>query len=217
MSDLPPTTSRRVPRSLAEVARSFFSFGSPRLLATQLACALAARAFLGRPGVGDVIVLAGVAAYWPVQEWVLHRFVLHAAPIRIGRFVIESGAARAHRAHHDRPLEPATTLLPTWTIAVLIPMHLALWKTIAPTRAIACTGVIALGAAALAYEWIHFMTHTAYRPRTRWFREVKRRHLAHHFRDPQRWFAFAVPAVDDWLGTGGTDTAPRRAVPPLQT
>lgn len=198
----------RVPRTLAEVARSFFSFGSPRLLAAQAVCALVARAFLGPPKVSDVIVAGAVAAYWPVQEWVLHRFVLHAPPIRVGRFVLENGAARAHRYHHDHPMSQGSTLLPTWLMAALIPAHVLLWTTLAPTKTIACTGMVFLGTAALGYEWIHFMTHTAYRPKTQWFREVKRRHLAHHFRDPKRWFAFAVPALDDWLGTGGAEERP---------
>lgn len=202
----------KIPRTLAEMARSFFSFGSPRLLAAQAVCALVARAFLGPPKVSEVIVAGAVAVYWPVQEWVLHRFVLHAPPIRVGRFVIENGAARAHRHHHDEPLNLRATLLPTWVIAALVPAHVFLWTALAPTSAIACTGILCLGSAALGYEWIHFMTHTAYRPTTKWFREVKRRHLAHHFRDPSRWFAFAVPAVDDWLGTGGGGE--RRAVRP---
>lgn len=99
-----------------------------------------------------------------------------------------------------------TTLLPTRLIAVLVPIHVLLWAALAPSAAVACTGILCLGVAALSYEWIHFVTHTAYRPRTAWLREVKRRHLAHHYRDPQRWFAFAVPAVDDWLGTGDART-----------
>lgn len=196
------STSKRVPRSLPEIAQSFFSFGSPRLLGTQLAIALAIRPFLGPPRAADAIALAGVLAYWPFQEWFLHKYVLHFEPVRVGRFVIDLPPARAHARHHETPHDLGQALLPGWTIAVLIPVHLLFWKLVAPTRAVACTGVICLGAAALAYEWIHFVTHTGYRPKTRWFQEVKRRHLAHHYRDERRWFAFVVPAIDDWLGTG---------------
>jgi len=201
---------RRVPRTLGEVVRAFLRYGSPRLLVVQLACAAAARPFLDAPGTGDAIVLLAVAIYWPVQEWVLHRWVLHAPPLRFGRFVHEIGPARGHRRHHEHPLEPQWTVLPAWMIAVMIPIHVTLWLAIAPSPSVACTGIAALGAAALSYEWIHFFTHTAYRPRTPWFREVKRRHLAHHFQDPERWFAFAVPAVDDWLGTGARASGLRR-------
>ena len=194
--------ARAVPRTLRGAFVSFMRFGSPRLLTTQLVLALALRPFLERPALLDAAVVTGVALYWPLQEWVLHKFVLHAAPIRIGRRVFETGAARGHRRHHEAPLDLPATLLPTWTIAVLIPIHVALWCWVAP-RALACTGIACLGAAALGYEWIHFLTHTAYRPRGAWFGEVKRRHMAHHQRDPRRWFGFTVPRLDDWLGTGG--------------
>jgi hypothetical protein len=196
------SSSRSVPRTLGAAAASFFTFGSPRLLAAQLAVALAVRPLLGRPTVTELAVLAGVVVYWPLQEWVLHKYVLHARPLRLGARVLESGAARAHRRHHENPLDQPATLLHTWTIALLIPVHVALWLLLAP-RAVACTGIACLGGAALLYEWIHFLTHTAYRPRSAWFGEVKRRHMAHHQRDPQRWFGFVVPRLDDWLGTGG--------------
>ena len=194
-----------VPRTLLASARAFFTFGSPRLLGAQLAVALLVRPFLGRPGVVDVAILAAVVVYWPLQEWFLHRYVLHAKPLRLGSRLIENGAARAHRRHHENPLDQGATLLGTGMIAVLVPVHVVAWSLVVP-RAAACTGVACLGGAALLYEWIHFLTHTAYRPHSAWFREVKRRHMAHHQRDPQRWFGFVVPRLDDWLGTGDRPT-----------
>lgn len=185
----------RTLRTLRSVAAKFFAYGSPRLLGAQLVAALVARSVLGRPTVGDLVVAGAVAAYWPLQEWALHRWVLHAK----GSFA----AARTHRKHHEDPFDAQATLLPTSMIAIMIPIHVGLWWTLAPTHAIAVTGIACLGGAALAYEWIHFLTHTGYRPRTAWFREVKTRHMWHHQRDSQRWFGFAVPKIDDWLGTGG--------------
>jgi hypothetical protein len=196
----------RSPKTLREIASSFFSFGSPRLLGAQVVAALLVRPFLGPPGLGDVIAAAGVMAYWPIQEWALHKWLLHAPPLRIGRFSFQLAATKTHGYHHEHPLEPKATLLPTWTIAVLVPIHVAAWALLAPSASVACTGIVCLGAAALSYEWIHFFSHTAYKPTTAWFREVKRRHLAHHFRDSARYFAFAVPAVDDWFGTGDRPT-----------
>lgn len=191
------------PRTLGAAARSFFRFGSPRLLAAQLAAAIAARPLLGALGKGDLVVVGVVAAYWPIQEWILHKYALHAKPVRVFGVEIELPPARTHRRHHEDPLDPKATLLPTATIALLIPVNVALWSALAPARGVACTGIAALGGAALAYEWIHFLTHTAYKPRTAWFRAVRRQHMWHHQRDEQRWFGFVVPKLDDWLGTGG--------------
>jgi hypothetical protein len=190
-----------VPRTLSGAAASFFSFGSPRLLAAQLACALAARPFLGPPVVSEVAVAIGVALYWPLQEWAAHRWILHARPVRVFGRTFESAAARKHRRHHEDPTDLQGALLPTVTILMLVPIHVGLWLLLAPSP-VACTGIACFGGAALFYEWIHFLTHTAHRPSSRWFGEVKRRHMAHHQRDPQRWFGFMVPALDDWLGTG---------------
>jgi sterol desaturase/sphingolipid hydroxylase (fatty acid hydroxylase superfamily) len=164
------------------------------MLAFQVVIALAVRPFFGRPSWADAIVVAAVATYWPLQEWILHKSVLHGKR--------DDFITRAHERHHQDPLDMRATLLPPLLIAILIPLHVVLWVAFAPTKAIACTGIASLGAAALSYEWIHFLTHAAYRPRTRWFARVKRHHMAHHQRDPQRWFAFVVPRIDDWLGTG---------------
>jgi hypothetical protein len=154
------TSAPAVPRTLAAAAAAFFSFGSPRLLLVQLAGALVVRPFLGRPTALEAAIVVGLIVYWPLQEWVLHRYVLHARPLRIGPWVVESGAVRGHRRHHESPLDLRAALLPTATIAVLVPAHVALWILAAPPAA-ACTGILFLGAAALLYEWIHFLTHTA--------------------------------------------------------
>jgi sterol desaturase/sphingolipid hydroxylase (fatty acid hydroxylase superfamily) len=189
------TNAATAPRTLLGAARDFFRFGSPRLLGAQVTAALGARVLFGSPGIGDLVVAGAVAVYWPLQEWVLHRYVLHAK----GSFA----AARTHRRHHADVFDQAAAVLPAPLIALLIPIHVGLWWTLAPTKAMAATGIATLGGAALAYEWIHFLTHTAYRPRSAWFREVRTRHMWHHQRDSKRWFGFVVPRLDDWLGTGG--------------
>lgn len=197
------------PRTLRAAARSFFRFGSPRLLAAQLLAAATVRPLLGGFGTKDLVVLGAVAAYWPIQEWVLHKYALHSRPIRIFGREIELPPARAHRCHHESPTDPQAALLPGATIAMLIPVNIALWSTIAPTWGVACTGIAALGGAALLYEWIHFLTHTAYKPKSAWFATVKKQHMWHHHRDDKRWFGFVVPKLDDWLGTGGAGASAR--------
>jgi hypothetical protein len=183
------------PRTLRGAARDFFRYGSPRLLAAQLVVAVVARPFIGSVGPADVLVVAGVAAYWPLQEWAMHRYLLHAKS--------DVSWVRAHHKHHEDVFDQKLTLLPTSMIALLVPIHVALWLVLVPRTSLAVTGIAALGGAALLYEWIHFLTHTAYRPRSAWFREVRTRHMWHHQRDAQRWFGFVVPRLDDLLGTGG--------------
>jgi hypothetical protein len=189
--------------TLFGVARAFLRYGSPRILTAQFFVALVVRCFLPAPSLRDAVVVLAVVVYWPLQEWFLHWGVLHAKPRRIGSRMFDSRAAKKHRDHHERPHVLGTALLPTPTILLLVVVHLVFWRLVAPTAAVGCTGVIALGGAALLYEWIHFSTHTAYKPKTRYFRTVRINHLMHHFRNEGHWYSFTLPALDDWLGTGG--------------
>ena len=52
------------------------------------------------------------------------------------------------------------------------------------------------------YEWTHYITHTRVKPKTEWFKKVFTNHRMHHFRSERYWYAFAVPWVDDFYGTG---------------
>src|SRR5512146_1836836 len=85
----PVAESRSGPLSLGRTVRTFFSYPSPRILAIQLVLAAAVRPFLGPFGRTDALIVAAVVVYWPIQEWVLHRLVLHARPRSIGRLRID--------------------------------------------------------------------------------------------------------------------------------
>ncbi|MGH7286829.1 MAG: sterol desaturase family protein [Myxococcota bacterium] len=58
---------------------------------------------------------------------------------------------------------------------------------------------------ALRYEWIHFLIHTRYRPRTSWSRRLWRNRLRHHFRNERHWYGVTMLAADRLLGTGGDE------------
>ncbi len=60
----------------------------------------------------------------------------------------------------------------------------------------------AAAASSLLYEWTHFLTHTRYVPRGRLYRRIWKHHRLHHFKHEGYWFAFTVPWIDGWLGTG---------------
>ena len=193
-------------RDLRAAASLFFAHESPRLLGLQVVIAVLGRLWLAAPPDRlEWILLAAIALYWPIQEYALHRWVLHARPTSVAGFTIDTIAARYHRRHHEEPWSLHFTFLPPPMVGLLIPIHVLLWRSLTPSWETALTGIAAFGGAALMYEWVHFLTHTAYRPRTRWMRDVTRRHRWHHFKHEQLWFAFVVPAVD---GAFGTDADP---------
>ena len=53
----------------------------------------------------------------------------------------------------------------------------------------------------LNYEWMHFLIHTAYRPRTRLYRAVHRNHRLHHFKNEHYWHGVTNNVSDRVLGT----------------
>ena len=63
----------------------------------------------------------------------------------------------------------------------------------------------------LLYEWTHFLTHTRYVPRGRLYRRIWKHHRLHHFKHEGYWFAFTVPWIDGWLGTGPPPDAVQRS------
>jgi hypothetical protein len=132
---------------------------------------------------------------------VLHKYVLHLAPRTFLGLKIDPVFARYHRYHHDHPWVLERTFLPTRILVPLIPLNVLVWWLASPTWSVALTGAAAMGFAALAYEWTHYLTHTPYRPRSAYYRRIHRNHMQHHFKDDARWFAFVVPAVDDVFGT----------------
>lgn len=192
------------PRSITTLQAAlavFLTFASPRMLAIQLVVALGIRPIFGPPGLGDLLIVAAVAIYWPLQEWFLHRYVLHMRPRELLGLRIDPIAARYHRAHHREPWRLEYVFLPGRMIVAMIPAHVALWLWLAPSHALALTGIAAFGGAALFYEWIHYLTHTFYRPRSAYYREIWRGHRLHHFKNERYWYGFTVPLVDRLLGT----------------
>jgi hypothetical protein len=111
-----------------------------------------------------------------------------------------------HRAHHREPWNLDYVFLPTKVLVPLVPLNVLVWWAIMPTLALALTGMAALGAAALVYEWVHYLTHTGYRPRSRYYRRIWRGHRLHHFKNEAFWHAFTVPLVDDLMGSGPDPT-----------
>jgi len=52
-----------------------------------------------------------------------------------------------------------------------------------------------------AYEWTHFLIHTAYRPRTRYYRSIWHGHRLHHFKNEHYWHGITNTISDTVLRT----------------
>lgn len=198
------TVARDIPgaETLGGAIRLFFRFPTPRLLLGSGLGYAAARLALGGLTVWDVAILLAVAAYWPLQEWVLHAYILHLRPRKVLGVMVDPVFAKFHRYHHAHPWVLERTFLPTQVLLPLMPVNVLLFWAVMPTLGLAVTAMGAMTAVTLVYEWTHYLTHTPYRPRSRYYRKIQQNHMRHHFQDDQRYFAFTGPWLDDVFGTG---------------
>jgi sterol desaturase/sphingolipid hydroxylase (fatty acid hydroxylase superfamily) len=207
--------------TLLDCARAFVRFRSPQVLLGFLALILAARIVVGGWSWMDLAAAGLLVAFQPFTEWLIHVGLLHSRPRRVGPFTIDLPTARLHRWHHRNPRLLEAVLIPGRLIAAfLVPVavlmwllswpwvalggdHLGIWLTL---MAVSCllTG---------AYEWSHFIIHTPYKPRSRYYRSIWRSHRLHHFKNEHFWFGVSSDAADRVLGTNPD----HRAVPRSET
>lgn len=162
------------------------------------------------------LVLFGLGwIFWTIIEYVLHRWVFHLnhwwkswPKFLVGvRNVIHF---MFHGIHHTYPGDPHRIVTPLALAALIdIPIYYGLrmffgrWL-VDPFVAGALVGY-------LFYDYTHFAYHIqsatpAWLSRTLWFKKMKQRHSAHHFRDEHVTFGVSV-CYTDWL-FGTTPTKP---------
>ncbi|MEZ6186853.1 MAG: sterol desaturase family protein [Planctomycetota bacterium] len=188
------------PSTLGGLARTLVTRGSPRLLIAAVLAAALWRATRGPLAWPDLAAAAGVLLLWPLQEWTIHRWLLHWKPRRLGRFVLDFAQARKHRRHHLRPWDFAEVSIPLHTFAYALPLLTGLaWVTRdVPGAASAVLVYLALG---LHYEACHFMAHSNYVPRTALYRALWKNHRLHHFKNETQWLGVSMRLGDRLLGT----------------
>lgn len=140
-----------------------------------------------------------VVAY-PLIWYVLHRWVLHSR-----RLYKSSLTARVwKRIHFDHHQDPHDLSVLFGALYTTLP---TIFMVTAPIGWL----LDGLGGAASAfagglfttcfYEFFHCIQHLSYKPRYKWLKLMKRRHLAHHFQDESGNFGITNFFWDRMLGT----------------
>lgn len=183
--------------TLFQAAVSFFHLSCPLLLLAAAALAAAARLATGGWHWSDALVALGVVAFWPLQEWLIHVFVLHLKPFAVLGRRIDPVLSRNHRNHHRVPWVPALGVTPAFIIWLYIAGLPVVWLLVLPP-AQALTGMTLYFTLALYYEWVHYLIHTPYVPRTWLYRRLWRNHRLHHYQNERYWFGVTMLSAD-WL------------------
>jgi len=196
--------------TLGDCARAFLRQRSAPWLAAGLALAIALRVLLAHYDWRDLVVAAGVIVLTPPVEWAIHVYLLHARPVRFRGRRYDLVAAREHRAHHMSPTDLDGVLIPTYALAIFLPqIALTVWLLSFPIHAViggdrlahAATGLLVSYVILAAYEWCHFLIHTPYRPRGRYYKTIWRGHRLHHYKNEHYWFGVTSTVGDRLLGT----------------
>jgi hypothetical protein len=172
---------------------------------------LAARLALAAPGWRDLGAAAFILVAYPFGEWAIHVYLLHLRPFRFRGRQVELATARAHREHHENPRSlDLINFSPGEALAILllaVPAAAGLaWGVVAlvgrplaagPVVTMLLTGYVMVG----TYEWTHFLIHTAYRPRSRYYRSIWLNHRLHHYKNEHFWHGITNTLSDRVLGT----------------
>lgn len=219
----PDSVPRRDPArlTLRDCWRAFARRPSAPILGLAIAAAMALRIVLGHFDWRDVVVVGGVLAATPPIEWAIHVYLLHARPISLLGRRHELLAAREHRAHHLAPAVLDGVLIPVYALLIFLALiAVVVWVLSFLIAAVlggdrlahAATGLVLSYAVLAGYEWCHFLIHTPYRPRGRYYRAIWRAHRLHHYKNEHYWFGVTSTLGDRLFGTAADQTqVPRSA------
>ena len=52
------------------------------------------------------------------------------------------------------------------------------------------------------YEWVHYMVHTRYKPKSKIYNRLWKNHRLHHFMNENYWYGVSMLSGDKLLRTG---------------
>lgn len=191
--------------SLRDLVVAYFQYPAIIAYLALAAASIAAYAWSPAPPAPTLLAIGVAAFVYPLAWYVLHRWVLHSqwmykhAPL----------AATWKRIHYDHHQDPnhlevlfgaLHTTLPT-IAAVTVPVGWAIgsfWDAGFGGAAIAlATGLLTT----CFYEFCHCIQHLAYKPKSKWLAEMKKKHMAHHFHDETGNFGITTFFWDKLFGT----------------
>ncbi|WP_375539778.1 sterol desaturase family protein, partial [Dietzia sp. DQ12-76] len=186
-------------QSMGQVFREFWRHPSPYILATCLSAAILARGLIGGGSWWELLIPVGLLAAMPVAEWLIHVCILHWRPRKLAGLTIDPLLSRKHREHHGNPRTIPLVFIP-WQVELYLPVVIVgiAWLVM-PGWPATLTMVVAAYVLLSGYEWAHYLLHSDYRPKSRWYRAVWRNHRLHHYKSEHYWFTVTTAGTADRL------------------
>lgn len=127
-----------------------------------------------------------------LQEWVIHAKFLHSSFDWPGRAI--------HEGHHQLPYHHVS-IDPLWLMIAFLALAAAVSTALLGPTPLAASAFLGYCSSGLFYEFCHYLVHTRYVPKTRYFRQLRQHHALHHLRNEAYWLSFSITAVDALMGT----------------
>lgn len=198
------TSTRGV--TLGRAAREFWRHPTPWMILALVIGAVAARSVVGGLALRDLWAPLVLALLFPFVEWVIHVFILHWRPRKLGPVTVDTLVARDHRRHHANPRDVDLVFIPTptlpWLIAAIVALPLGIGALVGAPVSATLSFIVVESLILMGYEWTHYLVHTDYKPRHRFYKAVWRNHRLHHFKNEHYWFSVTTSGTSDRvLGT----------------
>jgi hypothetical protein len=191
------TMARKAAFTLSDAGRQFWKHPSPWMIAATLVAAFGVRVAVSDWQITDAIVPVVMVAAFPLFEWVIHVCILHWRPRRIGRITVDPLLARKHRDHHVDPRDVPLIFIPWISLLWVLPLAIAIALLAFSRIGSGLTFLAFLTVLGLGYEWMHYLIHSDYKPKTRVYRAVWRHHRLHHFKNEHYWFTVTTSGTAD--------------------
>jgi hypothetical protein len=199
--------------SLGGARREFLRKGSPWVIGAGVLALLILRAAIGDVTWRDPVAVAAMLAIYPFGEWAIHVYLLHSK--------LNLVSTRSHMEHHADPYDlNLINFGPGEALAILL---LAAPFSVAVSAALVApipgplpvepfvTMLLTAYVLIAMYEWIHFLIHTAHRPRSRWYKRIWRNHRLHHFKNEHYWHGITNTISDTVLRTNPDQSTVERS------
>jgi len=195
-----------------DLVRAYVTYPGIQVYAGMVAVCLIIVAATFNAVVPTLLALVAGALVFPISWYVTHRFILHGSwmyktPHLAGFW------KRVHYDHHRFPNDLSvlfgglhTTVPPIMLIAGPIGWFIGG----VPGAAAAIAGMVIM---TMYTEFLHAGEHLAFEPKSKFWKDIKRRHLAHHFHDETGNFGIAEFFWDRAFGTFYAETSERPRSP----
>ena len=170
------------------------------MIGVTLVAALTGRIIIGDWQITDALVPAVMLAVFPFFEWIIHVFILHWRPRHIGALTIDPLLAREHRKHHVNPRSIPLIFIPAKALVWVLPLAVAIALLAFPRLGLGLTYLVFVTVLVLVYEWIHYLIHSDYKPKSSVYKAIWRNHRQHHFKNEHYWYTVTsqVPPIGCW-------------------